>query len=83
MAGSSRQHRGVKRRKELDRKARQEEKRQRKTERKNETPGSGPPIDWEAAELGPSTPARPEAEMPADEAQAPHDPQDPHGPETP
>jgi hypothetical protein len=52
MAGTSRQHRGEKRRKELARKARQEEKRQRRTEKKGAGEGSGPPIDWEAAETG-------------------------------
>jgi len=52
MAGSSRQHRGEKRRKELARKARQEEKRQRRVEKKGEGAGSGPPIDWEAGETG-------------------------------
>lgn len=52
MAGSSRQHRGEKRRKELARKARQEEKRQRRAERKAVAPGSGPPIDWQAGEAG-------------------------------
>ncbi len=61
MAGSSRQHRGEKRRKELARKARQEEKRQRKTERKNGVAGGGPPIDWEAGSPG---------SMPAGEAEA-------------
>jgi hypothetical protein len=50
MAGTSRQHRGEKRRKELARKARQEEKRQRKAEKKNSGAGAGPPIDWEATE---------------------------------
>lgn len=54
MAGTSRQHRGEKRRKELARKARQEEKRQRKTEKKTGAPGGGPPIDWEAGEAGTS-----------------------------
>jgi hypothetical protein len=54
MAGSSRQHRGEKRRKELARKERQEEKRQRKAERKISGAGGGPPIDWEAGMLGPS-----------------------------
>ncbi len=52
MAGSSRQHRGEKRRKELARKAKQEEKRQRRTEKKDAGPSSGPPIDWEAGETG-------------------------------
>ena len=49
MAGSSRQHRGEKRRKELARKEWQEEKRQRRAEKKSGGVGSGPPIDWEAA----------------------------------
>jgi hypothetical protein len=48
MPGSSRQHRGEKRRKELARQARQQEKRQRRAERKD-AGGTGPPIDWEAA----------------------------------
>ncbi len=52
MAGSSRQHRGEKRRKELARKERQEVKRQRRAERKAGGAGSGPPIDWEAAATG-------------------------------
>jgi hypothetical protein len=52
MAGTSRQHRGEKRRKELARKARQEEKRQRRAEKKGTGEGSGPPIDWEAGETG-------------------------------
>ena len=49
MPGSSRQHRGEKRRKELARKDWQEEKRQRRAERKAAGAGGGPPIDWEAA----------------------------------
>jgi len=49
MAGSSRQHRGEKRRKELARQAKQKEKRERRAERKPGEVGSGPPIDWEAA----------------------------------
>ncbi len=53
MAGSSRQHRGEKRRKELARKERQEVKRQRKAERKASGESGGPPIDWEAGTLGP------------------------------
>ena len=52
MAGTSRQHRGEKRRKELARKARQEEKRQRRAEKKGVGEGGGPPIDWEAGETG-------------------------------
>lgn len=52
MAGTSRQHRGEKRRKELARKARQEEKRQRRAGKKIDDPGSGPPIDWQAGEGG-------------------------------
>jgi hypothetical protein len=55
MAGSSRQHRGEKRRKELARKERQEVKRQRKAERKAAGAAGGPPIDWEAGTLGPSS----------------------------
>jgi hypothetical protein len=49
MPGSSRQHRGAKRRKELARKDWQQEKRQRRAERKAGDVGSGPPIDWDAA----------------------------------
>ena len=59
MAGSSRQHRGEKRRKELARKARQEEKRQRRAEKKGAGPGSGTPIDWEAGESGPPAAGEP------------------------
>jgi hypothetical protein len=70
MAGSSRQHRGEKRRKELARKARQEEKRQRKVEKKTSGAGSGPPIDWEA-----SGAEGPPAETPSP-ATAASDPQD-------
>jgi len=68
MAGSSRQHRGEKRRKELARKAKQEEKRQRRAEKKPGE-GSGPPIDWEAAEGGTLPPVTPEAETDSDEPQ--------------
>ena len=69
MAGTSRQHRGEKRRKELARKARQVEKRQRKTEKKDSGAGAGPPIDWEAGSLG-STPAgEPDSEAPPGEPQ--------------
>ena len=57
MAGSSRQHRGEKRRKELARKERQQEKRQRKAERKASGTAGGPPIDWEAGTLGSAPPA--------------------------
>ena len=53
MAGSSRQHRGKKRRKELARKERQEEKRQRRAEKKVDGAGTGPPIDWTASEGSP------------------------------
>jgi hypothetical protein len=52
MPGSSRQHRGEKRRKELVRKERQEVKRQRKAEKRLSGTGGGPPIDWEASEAG-------------------------------
>jgi hypothetical protein len=62
MAGSSRQHRGEKRRKELARKERQEVKRQRKAERKASGAGGGPPIDWEAGTLGPSPQGEPDSE---------------------
>ncbi len=72
MAPSSRQHKGVKRRKELDRQARQKEKRERRAERKSETVGGGPPIDWEAAEAGPTADAAPKP--------APEDSQEPQTP---
>jgi hypothetical protein len=49
MAGSSRQHRSEKRRKELARQAKQTEKRERKTSRDDAGRGAGPPIDWAAA----------------------------------
>lgn len=62
MAGSSRQHRGEKRRKELARKERQEVKRLRKAERKAGGAGGGPPIDWEAGMLGPSPQSEPDSE---------------------
>jgi hypothetical protein len=65
MPGSSRQHRGEKRRKELARKDWQEEKRQRRAERKAAGAGSGPPIDWEAAAS-----QTPPSENPAPEAKA-------------
>lgn len=79
MAGSSRQHRGEKRRKELARKARQEEKRQRKTERKTSGAGEGPPIDWEAGETGSPLQGSPESSGPSADPSvetAPSDPQD-------
>jgi len=62
MAGSSRQHRGEKRRKELARKEWQEEKRQRRAEKKSAGAGSGPPIDWEAAASPTSLPENPTSE---------------------
>jgi hypothetical protein len=62
MAGSSRQHRGEKRRKELARKERQEVKRQRKAERKAGGTAGGPPIDWEAGTLGPASQNESDAE---------------------
>lgn len=62
MAGSSRQHRGEKRRKELARKERQEVKRQRKAERKATGAAGGPPIDWEAGTLGPSSQSESDSE---------------------
>jgi hypothetical protein len=68
MPGSSRQHRGEKRRKELARQARQQEKRQRRAERK-EAGGTGPPIDWEAAGGSPGEPDG--ASLDAPEAEAP------------
>ncbi len=68
MAGSSRQHRGEKRRKELARKAKQEEKRQRRAEKKPGE-GSGPPIDWEAAEGGVAPPINPEMDSEPEESQ--------------
>jgi hypothetical protein len=70
MAGSSRQHRGEKRRKELARKERQEEKRQRKAERKASGTAGGPPIDWEAGTLGPASQSE------ADSEPGPGSPQD-------
>lgn len=79
MAGTSRQHRGEKRRKELARKARQEEKRQRKSERKTNGAGSGPPIDWEAGETGSPLQGSPESSGPSADSGAetlPGDPQD-------
>ena len=69
MAGSSRQHRGEKRRKELARKARQEEKRQRKAERKDSGTGGGPPIDWEAGSLGTMAAGESDSEATPDEPQ--------------
>ena len=79
MAGTSRQHRGEKRRKELARKAKQEEKRQRKTDKAGEA-GGGPPIDW--GEMTTSPEGVPEAGAPVVEPEAepettPVDPQDP------
>lgn len=65
MPGSSRQHRGAKRRKELARKDWQQEKRQRRVERKAGDAGSGPPIDWDAA-APPTSPS----ENPTSEAKA-------------
>lgn len=62
MAGSSRQHRGVKRRKELARKERQQEKRQRKAERKASGTAGGPPIDWEAGTLDASSQSQSDSE---------------------
>jgi len=62
MAGTSRQHRGEKRRKELARKERQQVKRQRKTERKAGGEGGGPPIDWEAGTLDPSSQSESDSE---------------------
>ena len=67
MAGTSRQHRGEKRRKELARKAKQEEKRQRKTDRPGEA-GGGPPIDW--GEMNTSPQGGTEAGVPVVEPQA-------------
>jgi hypothetical protein len=62
MAATSRQHRGEKRRKELARKARQDQKRQRKAQRKLSESGAGPPIDWEATEAGSRTVSDPGSE---------------------
>ena len=62
MPGSSRQHRGEKRRKELARKDRQVEKRLRKAERKASGTGGGPPIDWEAGIPGPSSQSESDSE---------------------
>ena len=80
MAGSSRQHRGEKRRKELARKAKQEEKRQRRTDRKGEA-GGGPPIDWGEMPVAPvdgSEVGAPEGEPEIETTAA-----DPQGTETP
>jgi len=51
VAGTSRQHKSAKRRKELNRQARQQEKRERRTEKVHD--GGGPPIDWGEAPAGP------------------------------
>jgi hypothetical protein len=58
VAGSSRQHKSAKRRKELDRQARQQEKRERRTEKVHG--GGGPPIDW-----GEASPGAPQTAGPA------------------
>ena len=81
MAGTSRQHRGEKRRKELAGKAKQEEKRQRKTDRAGEA-GGGPPIDW--GEMNTLPPEGSEAGVPAveSEAEAETNPVEPQGPKT-
>lgn len=79
MAGTSRQHRGEKRRKELARKAKQEEKRQRKTDRPGEA-GGGPPIDWGEMNTVPqegSDAGIPVVESEAEPETAPVDPQGP------
>jgi hypothetical protein len=80
MAGTSRQHRGEKRRKELARKAKQEEKRQRKTDRAGEA-GGGPPIDW--GEMITSPEGGSEAGVPVVESEAETAPVDPQDPKTP
>jgi hypothetical protein len=65
MPGSSRQHRGEKRRKELARKDWQQEKRQRRAEKKPGGVGGGPPIDWEAAASQTSPSGNPTSEAKA------------------
>ncbi len=67
MPGSSRQHRSEKRRKELARQAKQEEKRGRKTARGDAERGAGPPIDWNEAAPGVAVPPTAQGEPPADE----------------
>jgi hypothetical protein len=80
MAGTSRQHRGEKRRKELARKAKQEEKRQRKTDRAGEA-GGGPPIDW--GEMNTLPPGGSETGLPVEpEAESETTPVDSQGPKT-
>ncbi len=64
MPGSSRQHRSEKRRKELARQAKQEEKRGRKTGRADGERGAGPPIDWAEAAPGVAVPPGVQAEPP-------------------
>lgn len=61
MAGSSRQHRSEKRRKELARQAKQAEKRERRGQPAGEQ-GSGPPIDW--SEAAPGVPVPPDQQVP-------------------
>jgi len=70
MPGNSRQHRSEKRRKELARQAKQQEKRERKNTRAAE-PGAGPPIDW--TEVAPGVPLPPgvEPEASAEESREP------------
>ena len=71
MPGKSRQHKSEKRRKELTRQARQEEKRARRSDK---APGSGgPPIDWSEAPPGTLVPdaASPEAADDVSEDQGP------------
>ena len=71
MAGSSRQHKSEKRRKELSRQARQKEKRERRADKG--PGGGGPPIDWSEAPPGvipPGEPAGESASAPTEERDA-------------
>lgn len=81
MAGTSRQHRGEKRRKELARKAKQEEKRQRKTDRPGEA-GGGPPIDWGEMNTVPQEGSEAGVPVVESEAEPQTTPIDPQGPKT-
>jgi hypothetical protein len=71
MAGSSRQHRSEKRRKELARQAKQLEKRERKGTRGDAEPGAGPPIDWTEAAPGVPVPPGTAPETPAEDPREP------------
>lgn len=70
MAGSSRQHRSEKRRKELARQAKQAEKRERRGRAPGEQ-GSGPPIDWSEAAPGVPVPPDQNPTPPADDTKEP------------